>query len=425
MVNRTLTGTEPLEHRLEAALRHGGRRDADQLLLCLNEAYQMTAQGLYSAPTPEEALHQALTALKSWGFYAPRIYGKENGTCTLVKGLDLRPGVEKRFSFRSDNPVYQRLFVEGQQFYVSQNTRDKSLLAGDDDPSLTLPEEATGLLAMRYKVHSLALEKDVAGIMVANFNPKHRFANGNLDSYGARMLSFIGNLVPLVVARLIENQHAQQLTETLRYMATHDDLSPLYNRRQMHQDLEDLWKRSLEGIYTAEMLLDADKLKRINDTLGHPKGDEVLAEVGSLVYHLTADYTREHAGMILKGYRNGGDEFVVTFEGQQGMEYNYFESQVTDFAQVFLTQAHDLKSVPEHFKPTSASAGIVINYKGNFIDAGKIRPVSKNNPLGEGSYSADSEGWHRRADDALLEAKDGGRDQAALYALGGKRIIRP
>lgn len=421
--NQDETGLEAL---LTAGMRNNGRRDEDQLILCLLEAQQVATQGLYSAPAPEDALDQALTSLKNWGFYAPRIYSKENGTCTLVKGLDLMPGVEKRFSFYSDNPVYQQLFVEGKQFYVSQNTRDPELLEGNDDPSLTLPPEATGILAMRYQIHSQQLERDITGILVANFDPNHHFSNGNLESYGARMLCFVGNLIPMIVARLIENKHAKKLNEKLLYMATHDDLSPLYNRRQMHADLEEMWSRSLQkNIYTAEMLLDADKLKRINDTLGHPKGDEVLAEVGSLVNELTTEYTQSNAGIYLKGYRNGGDEFVVTFEGQEGCEYSYFESRVLEFSRYFLNRAHDLNSVPEHFKPTSASAGIVIAYKGEFVNIGEARPVSKNNPLGEGRYTPDSEGLHRRADDALLEAKDGGRDQAVIYGLQDRRIIRP
>ena len=66
------------------------------------------------------------------------------------------------------------------------------------------------------------------------------------------------------------------------------------------------------------ILLDVNNLKQINDTLGHEKGDELITTVGRNVLTLT-DVNK-------KGYRIGGDEFVIIVENPQ-------EGEVDDLLQ--------------------------------------------------------------------------------------------
>ncbi|OCH12298.1 sensor domain-containing diguanylate cyclase [Aliivibrio sp. 1S128] len=92
-------------------------------------------------------------------------------------------------------------------------------------------------------------------------------------------------------------------TEELRYMAMHDDLTGLLNRRSMttvlNQCIDE--KKSF-----ALICFDIDNFKDINDTYGHPEGDAVLLHMTKLMSDLLAD----SASII----RLGGDEFAVILE---------------------------------------------------------------------------------------------------------------
>ena len=92
--------------------------------------------------------------------------------------------------------------------------------------------------------------------------------------------------------------------EQLTYLADHDPLTGLYNRRRFHQELErQLVYVRRYGEPGALVLLDLDGFKGINDTLGHRAGDEVLQEVARALRSMVRE-TDVPA-------RLGGDEFAV------------------------------------------------------------------------------------------------------------------
>lgn len=90
----------------------------------------------------------------------------------------------------------------------------------------------------------------------------------------------------------------------IRHMAYHDSLTRLPNRALMFDRLRQAIAHAKRtGHYLAVMLLDIDHFKSINDTLGHPVGDELLIQVGSRL----CDCIR-HEDTVA---RIGGDEFVI------------------------------------------------------------------------------------------------------------------
>jgi diguanylate cyclase (GGDEF)-like protein len=90
----------------------------------------------------------------------------------------------------------------------------------------------------------------------------------------------------------------------LRHQAVHDALTGLPNRTLLHRRAE----RALKGGGGAAMLLiDLDRFKEVNDTLGHDHGDELLVEVAARLL-----------GAVRRGdtlARLGGDEFAVLLHG--------------------------------------------------------------------------------------------------------------
>ncbi len=110
-------------------------------------------------------------------------------------------------------------------------------------------------------------------------------------------LDFLRSVVGVAVERL-------RAEERLRYQALHDALTGLANRTLLHDRLEQaLGARRRTGETLALLLLDLDRFKEINDTLGHDVGDEVLGLVaGRLLDTVRATDTVA---------RLGGDEFAI------------------------------------------------------------------------------------------------------------------
>lgn len=103
-----------------------------------------------------------------------------------------------------------------------------------------------------------------------------------------------------------------QQAEALRLQSERDALTGLPNRQALRQHLADWQERTREHAGSlALLLLDLDDFKRINDTLGHDVGDEVLAEIGRRLQSVL-----EQAEPEAIVARFGGDEFVVLLEGE-------------------------------------------------------------------------------------------------------------
>ncbi|KAF0216534.1 MAG: PAS/PAC sensor-containing diguanylate [Geobacteraceae bacterium] len=92
--------------------------------------------------------------------------------------------------------------------------------------------------------------------------------------------------------------------EQLAYQATHDFLTGLPNRNQLHDHLEQAlaYEYHHKGSL-AVLLLDLDNFKVINDTFGHPSGDLLLKDVAEKLKHELRQYDTVS--------RLGGDEFVI------------------------------------------------------------------------------------------------------------------
>jgi diguanylate cyclase (GGDEF)-like protein len=95
----------------------------------------------------------------------------------------------------------------------------------------------------------------------------------------------------------------QRSEEQITHMARHDALTDLPNRMLLRERLEHELKRVKRGEGLAVFCLDLDRFKSINDTLGHPIGDELL----KLVAVRLRDCIREVDTIA----RLGGDEFAI------------------------------------------------------------------------------------------------------------------
>ncbi|MFN4114364.1 MAG: EAL domain-containing protein [Sphingomonadaceae bacterium] len=177
---------------------------------------------------------------------------------------------------------------------------------------------------------------------------------------------------------LTEKKRSQ---ENATRLAQFDSLTGLANRHNMSQMLEKILSsphpRDRE---CAIMLLDLDRFKNVNDTLGHPAGDALLKQVSQRL--------QRSVGKMGQCGRLGGDEFKVIIPGRSPHE------QLGELAQEIIRQLSQPYSIEGQRVVIGASVGIAIS-----PDNGVT-----------------SETIIRNADLALYAAKDGGRGRFHFFS---------
>ena len=110
-------------------------------------------------------------------------------------------------------------------------------------------------------------------------------------------------LIPIM--RTVTRRIHRQL-DTIAHMALHDDLTGLPNRTQLGARLDELLEHDGGSSRLSVFFIDLDHFKEVNDTLGHDRGNELLAEIAA----------RLGASLGPKELvaRLGGDEFAVISE---------------------------------------------------------------------------------------------------------------
>lgn len=173
----------------------------------------------------------------------------------------------------------------------------------------------------------------------------------------------------------------QKAQEKLKEMSIRDELTKLYNHRYFKEALETEVARAKR--YETDLVLgmmDLDHFKQINDKYGHPAGDMVLSEIGKML----KEYIRQ-SDLIC---RYGGEEFAIILPN---------------------TRAENAQNVCERFRAMVAER--LFEYHSM-----KFRITVS---MGIASYSRSidqsSMGLLRRADEALYQAKEAGRNRVVAY----------
>lgn len=183
-----------------------------------------------------------------------------------------------------------------------------------------------------------------------------------------------------VAERTAELQAANQQLEVL---SNTDGLTGLSNRHRFDQVWAQEWQRAVrQGLPLAVAMIDVDHFKLYNDQFGHPAGDECLRRVAAVLAHSV-----RRAGELAARY--GGEEFVVVLPGLDA-------NGALQEAERIRTEVSAL-GIPH----TGSSAGAVVT-----VSLGVASRVPQRE---EGLYLLLQE-----ADDALYQAKHGGRNRVGL-----------
>jgi len=167
------------------------------------------------------------------------------------------------------------------------------------------------------------------------------------------------------------NQRLQDLANELEYRATHDSLTGIFNRAAIIELVDRHFKRQ----DLALIVLDIDHFKRVNDSFGHPVGDQVIVGV--------VDCLKRVVPATASIGRVGGEEFTVLLPGQSGEAAQEVAETVRRTIERHTFGLPDGSAITASFGVSWAAAG------GKFDDA------------------------YNQADEALYLAKRSGRNQVA------------
>jgi diguanylate cyclase (GGDEF)-like protein/PAS domain S-box-containing protein len=168
----------------------------------------------------------------------------------------------------------------------------------------------------------------------------------------------------------------KRLQDRLHYVAQHDAITGLFNRRRFEEELDSrLARASRYGQPGAVMALDLDHFKLINDTFGHTAGDALLGRLGRAV--------REGVRAADVVGRTGGDEFAVV---------------MSDIAPVDAFRAAE--KLLGQLRGSSSEQNVTVSIG--------VAPFGSRSPVSAQELMI-------AADIALYEAKIGGRNRVAIY----------
>jgi diguanylate cyclase (GGDEF)-like protein len=182
----------------------------------------------------------------------------------------------------------------------------------------------------------------------------------------------------------------QALIERILFMANHDYLTGLCNRSQFTHELNDAVHQLDQGGKAFSVLtLDLNKFKNVNDTLGHPIGDELLKQVG--------DRLKQSVRATDVVARLGGDEFAIL---QSDVGIDQREAAIS-----LSLRIDETLSLPFELNGNAVNIGTSIGIA--------LAP----------KHGAETSDLLRKADLALYDAKSGGGRRFAFFKSSMLKVV--
>jgi diguanylate cyclase (GGDEF)-like protein/PAS domain S-box-containing protein len=287
---------------------------------------------------------------------------------TLVEQLPAvsyiaEPGAKGTWQYVS--PQLERMLGFSQEEWTADPTLWARRIHPEDRDRVLEEEERDSILGVPLASEYRMITKDGRVIWVRD--------EGVLRAERGERVHYEGMLTNVTERKSFESQ--------LQFLADHDPLTGLFNRRRFVQELDlEIKLMRRDGHPSSLLMLDVDGLKQVNDAMGHQAGDALVRQ--------TAEVLRDRLRGTDSVGRLGGDEFAVLLRGSR-------VNEAAAVAQVLLDRFRGREQVAsaEPIRPT-ISIGLT-SLRRNFTGADEA--------IGA-------------ADRAMYEAKRTGGDRVAMYS---------
>lgn len=228
----------------------------------------------------------------------------------------------------------------------------------------------------------------------AEFRARHRDGRWLWLSSRGKVVQNSATGEPLrLVGTLMDITARKGAEEAIRQMAFQDALTGLPNRRLLLDRLQQALLTSARHKRCGALLfLDLDKFKRLNDTLGHEVGDQLLQQVAQRIL--------KNVRAIDTVARIGGDEFVVLI-ADLSESVNDAELHATMVGQKILASLNEPYDLGPHHHNSTPSIGATL-FTGAEKSPAKVL---------------------RQADMAMYEAKAKGRNKLLFFKPGSEEVV--
>jgi len=184
--------------------------------------------------------------------------------------------------------------------------------------------------------------------------------------------------------------------EKIEAMSITDMLTGLLNRRWFDDMIKNEWEKSkTEQIPTSILVIDIDKFKTYNDTYGHVQGDEALKTIAKIL-----DNTPKTPNG--SAVRWGGEEFIVFLPAADSDAATKIAEQIRE------TVEETVISAAENVEPKVSGTKVTVSI-------GVNTHIPRNCTINE---------FIKKADDALYQAKENGRNQVVSQQPSGLYMLR-
>ncbi|MCP3764890.1 EAL domain-containing protein [Domibacillus sp. A3M-37] len=279
--------------------------------------------------------------------------------------------------------------IIGDLLYVYYSVNHTSVLGHFIDPLWQIPLLLKGLAGLYAQEHP----KETSSV-----SPYYVKSNYNIFLYASVLfilmliiynnyryvdflvIGFSLSILFIIVRQISIMKKNEKLLEEYKYLAYHDPLTSLYNRSKFTEDAQEmLYQAKSNRNMAALLLIDLDRFKGVNDTLGHYVGDSLLKEFSQRIQTIL-----QERGII---YRIGGDEFLILLPQITDM------SLVVAIAESILTDSSKPFSIKGNELVITSSIGI------------SIYP----------EHGEDTELLFKNADAAMYLAKEKGKNNFQFY----------
>ncbi len=273
-----------LRERMAALLQQAEQNHA---IMCRHQAFDLEIVGAATFPELIGTIFRTL----------PAISELDGVTLSLLdEGDDILHVMEKLGVDFADFP--QLIFVHGEA--ALGFAADAAAPAASPKPLLGPYDGGAhgALFPQRQALRSVALVPLLRNRrLIGSLNLASADAARFTASLGTDFIEHMASIIAICLENVISN-------EMLKYIGLTDSLTGVYNRRYLDRRLpEEIARARRQDYRISLMYIDIDHFKRVNDTVGHQGGDEVLREVAERIKH---ELRRSDALA-----RFGGEEFVV------------------------------------------------------------------------------------------------------------------
>ncbi len=313
---------------------YNAQRNKRQSLELLYESTRILQQSLEANSVVDAVLEQARQMLRA-------DYAEITRFPTVKGGRAFRasfgPGV-RREPLRSINldpteGVWARVAAEGQTILVARPIENEKLRVHFHERGIR-----DAIVAPLHGPDGI-----MGTLLVGN---RLRDDLATFDSDDLKLVETLANhaSISLENGRLVESLKRQAAEN--EFQAQHDSLTGLYNRTMFHNRVTQAIEQAGNDM-VGVLLMDLDRFKEINDTLGHPTGDSLLKE--------TSFRLRRILGPDVTIARLGGDEFAILLPGLRSL------IGATDMASNLVQALREPYELQDLSLDVSASIGISLS----------------------------------------------------------------